>query len=216
MQHPLPISSRMLTNQGGSPEFHSLLHQRCGRPAPRSAGEALSEGVRLALLHLRQVLLISIVGWAPGELVRLLTAMLPLSRSERLMGSLAALCLSLLGVAFVSAAVVGLLTRPSPAAQPSARADRAAALSSRRLWEVLAFGLLVACWMAPLGAASAASWTLLTAQGHCLLAHAIGMFLSYLGTLQCQGAAVGLALLYADACAEGGLPTRLGHLARFR
>lgn len=212
MQHPLPASSRLLTQHRPS-DFPELLRERPGRPAPRTASEALSEGVQLLLRNVQKVLLISLVGWAPGELVRLLAFLLPLSPPERMLGSLASLGLSLLGVAFVSVAVVGLLARsgPGPCANP---APRAAPLPARRLWELVVFALLVAGWMAPLCGASLASFALLTAQGHCLLAHAIGMLLSFLGTLQCQGAAVGLALLYADACAEGGLPTRLSHLAR--
>src|SRR5438105_4520699 len=109
MQYPLSASSRMLAPASSSPLLKELLRHRRGRPAPRSAGEALSEGIRLTLAHLRHVLVISVIGWAPGELVRLLTLLLPLSPAERVLGSLASLGLTLLGVAFVSVAVVALL-----------------------------------------------------------------------------------------------------------
>ncbi|MCS6911974.1 MAG: hypothetical protein RMK29_01265 [Myxococcales bacterium] len=183
---------------------------------PRSAGEALSEGLLLALRHLRPVLPLAVLSWAPGELVRVLTMVLPLSPSGRLLGSLGSLVLTLLGICLVSAAVVRLLQRPGGACPARVWAHRGATLSGRRLWELLCFGVLGAAWMAPMVAASVTSWVLLTGCGHLLLACAVGIIFRVVGMLQGLAAAVGLVLLYADACAESGLPTRLRHLARWQ
>src|SRR5438477_232173 len=137
-------------------------------PAPRSAREALQDGLRLWFMNWRSVLPVAFVGWAPGQLLCLSALVLPLAPGQRLLLSL------------------------------------------------LAFGLLVAGAMAPLLLLSLSGWLLLASRGLLFLSLLIGLCTSFLLSLQGQGAAVGLALLYADACAETGLPTRLLHLARQR
>jgi hypothetical protein len=254
---------------------------------------------------------VAALGWAPGELVRLLLAHLPLPAADRVALSLLALLLSLLGAAFVSAAVIGTLTGaasvgcgPSP---PSASVDavesglsqmgkvlrtqlllllllgvallpslmslalllgagipalsarpegllylstllcclpifsllglrfslaltataadqaggiaalrRSALLSRGRLLDLLSFGLLWAGVVAPMLLCAVSSSLLLVPRGLCLVESGLGIALGFLFTLQGQGAAVGLALIYADACAALGLQTRLRHLARKR
>ncbi len=274
-----------------------------GSPAPRSAGEALIEGLRLWVVHRRSMLPVALLGWAPGEALRLLALLLPLPARDRVALSLGALALSLAGAAFVTAAVIGTLTGPVEPRGAAGQAHtidvfqvglsrmaevlrtqvlllalllatllppllsvgrllegsgpgglwcllalliclpvfsllglrfslaltaaavdeagvgalrRSAVLARGRLLDLVAFGLLWAGFVAPLLLCSASCWLLLLPKGLLLLSHGVGIGLGLLFTLQGQGAAVGLALLYADACEATGLKTRLSHLARQR